>query len=371
MFKIEKQVLSMNAMQENGTSLFQAEKGLTLSIVIPVYNERQMLPLLFPQLATILEPLQISYELVMVDDGSRDGSGHFLAERATWDEHLKLVRLSRNFGKEAALTAGLAYAEGQAIIIMDADLQDPPVLIPQMLQAWREGADVVSMKRRSRAGESWFKKFSAHGFYRLLNRISEVEIPEDTGDFRLLSRKAVNAMSQLGERNRYMKGLFAWIGMPTKVIDYDRMPRAAGTSKWDYPGLMKLAFEGITSFSVAPLRLTMVAGILTALAGILFALWIVAKTMVLGEPVQGYPSLISMITFLGGVQLISIGLLGEYVGKTYFEAKQRPVYLIRDVLRKNQGQAWETVVDNANAMNQSAVNRQEEAVREWMVVKGK
>ena len=360
----------MSAMEENGTSLFQAEKGLVLSVVIPVYNERQMLPLLFPRLASVLDPLEINYELVMVDDGSRDGSGHFLAERAAWDEHLKLVRLSRNFGKEAALSAGLAYAGGQAIIIMDADLQDPPELIPDMLQAWREGADVVSMKRRSRAGETWFKQFSAHAFYRLLNRISEVEIPEDTGDFRLLSRKAVNAMSQLGERNRYMKGLFAWIGLPIKVIEYDRLPRGAGTSKWDYPGLMGLAFEGITSFSVAPLRLTMAAGILTALAGILFALWIVAKTLVLGEPVQGYPSLISMITFLGGVQLISIGLLGEYVGKTYFEAKQRPVYLIRDVLRKNKGQALEPFVDTTREMNRSAVNQQQQTVRELMVVKG-
>ncbi|MFV9474423.1 glycosyltransferase family 2 protein [Advenella sp. RU8] len=361
----------MNAMEENGTSLYQAEKGLVLSIVIPVYNERQMLPLLFPRLASILDPLGVTYELVMVDDGSRDGSGNFLAERAVRDEHLKLVRLSRNFGKEAALSAGLAYAGGQAIIIMDADLQDPPELIPQMLQAWKEGADVVTMKRRSREGETWFKKFSAHGFYRLLNRISDVDIPEDTGDFRLLSRKAVNAMSQLGERNRYMKGLFAWIGLPTKVIEYDRQPRAAGASKWDYPGLMGLAFEGITSFSVAPLRLTMVAGILTALMGILFALWIVAKTMMLGEPVQGYPSLISMITFLGGVQLISIGLLGEYVGKTYFEAKQRPVYLIRDVLRKNRMGVQEPLVNRDAELNQSGVTRQDEAVRELMVVKGK
>ncbi|SHH84720.1 glycosyltransferase family 2 protein [Pollutimonas bauzanensis] len=311
----------------------QSQKPL-LSVVIPVYNERPVLPLLYERLRAVLDALDgIRHELVLVDDGSRDGSGDYLAGLAARTPRVKAVRLSRNFGKEAALTAGLAQARGDAVVILDADLQDPPELIPQMLDAWRAGADVVCMRRRSRAGETWFKRGSAHLFYRLLNRISDVDIPEDTGDFRLLSRQAVDALEQLGERKRYMKGLFAWIGLPTRVIEYDRAPRAAGASKWDYLGLLGLAFEGITSFSVAPLRLTMGAGIVTALAGILYGLWIVAKTLVLGDPVQGYPSLISVMTFLGGIQLISIGLLGEYVGKTYFEAKQRPVYLIRDVVQ--------------------------------------
>ena len=273
---------------------------------------------------------------MLVDDGSRDGSDIDMADLAARVPHVRAVRLSRNFGKEAALTAGIAHAKGDAVIVLDADLQDPPELIPQMIEAWQAGADVVAMRRRTRAGETAAKKFSAHLFYRLLNRVSAVDIPEDTGDFRLISRKAVDALAQLPERNRYMKGLFAWIGLPTTVLFYDRAPRAAGQTKWDYPGLLRLAFEGITSFSVAPLRIAMVLGLLTALIGVLFGGWIIAKTLVLGEVVQGYPSLIAVMTLLGGVQLVSVGLLGEYVGKTYFEAKQRPLYLVRDVVERRQ-----------------------------------
>ncbi len=347
----------MNAVTDSWLAERQEAPTPILSIVIPIYNERPVLPLLYSRLRAALDPLDISYELVLVDDGSRDGSADYLAGLATEASAIKVVRLSRNFGKEAALTAGLAHAGGDAVIVLDADLQDPPELIAQMLQAWRAGADVVCMRRRSRAGESWLKRSSAHLFYRLLNRISDVEIPEDTGDFRLISRRAVDALGQLGERQRYMKGLFAWIGLPTQVIEYDRAPRAAGTSKWDYLALMGLAFEGITSFSVAPLRLTMGAGLLTALAGILFGLWIVAKTLLLGDPVQGYPSLISVMTFLGGVQLISIGLLGEYVGKTYFEAKQRPVYLIRDVLRQGPRAQQDNPAQAPNATAHTKVKR--------------
>jgi glycosyltransferase involved in cell wall biosynthesis len=303
-----------------------------LSVLVPVYNERIVLPLLYERLRTVLNPLDLSYELVMVDDGSQDGSGDYLVELARISPRVKTIRLSRNFGKEAALTAGLAQARGDVVIILDADLQDPPELIPAMLAAWRGGADVVCMRRRSRAGETRFKRLSAHLFYRLLNRISDVEIPEDTGDFRLMSRQAVNALNQLDERNRYMKGLFAWIGLPTQVIEYDRAPRAAGSTKWNYPGLLGLAFQGITSFSIAPLRLAMGIGLLTALAGMGFGAWIITKTLIFGDPVQGYPSLIAVITFFGGVQLLSVGLLGEYVGKTYFEAKRRPIYLIRDIV---------------------------------------
>src|SRR5690606_38633581 len=191
------------------------------------------------------------------------------------DLNITAVLLSRNFGKEAALTAGIQHAMGDAVVILDADLQDPPELIPDMLKAWKDGADVVCMRRRSRGGETWFKRFSAHHFYRLLNAISDVDIPPDTGDFRLLSRKAVYALKQLNERKRYMKGLFAWIGLPTTFIEYDRKPREAGVTKWDYLSLFNLAFQGITSFSTTPLRLTMAGGLLTALSGILFTLWII------------------------------------------------------------------------------------------------
>lgn len=308
----------------------------TLSVVIPVYNEREVLPLLYQRLREVLDPLKIVYELVLVDDGSRDGSGDYMVQLAMHSSCVKAVRLSRNFGKEAALSAGLVQASGEAVIVLDADLQDPPELIPKMLDVWQAGADVVCMKRRIREGETWAKKYSAHAFYRLLNRISRVRIPEDTGDFRLMSRRALDALNQLPERNRYMKGLFAWVGYPTEVVEYDRAPRAAGTTKWDYFGLMGLAFEGITSFSVAPLRWMTGVGLATALLGLFFGLWVVAKTLFLGIDVHGYPSLMAMMTFLGGVQLLSIGVVGEYVGKTYFESKQRPLYLIRDVVKGQQ-----------------------------------
>jgi glycosyltransferase involved in cell wall biosynthesis len=305
-----------------------------LSVVVPIYNERPVLPLLYRRLRSVLDPLETSYEIVLVDDGSSDGSGDALLELAATSSVVKVVRLSRNFGKEAALTAGLDQTCGEAVIILDADLQDPPELISQMLAAFRNGSDIVCMRRRSRAGETWIKRLSAHLFYRLLNRISQVEIPEDTGDFRLMSRRVVNALQLLPERNRYMKGLFAWVGFPTHVIEYDREARAAGSTKWGALGLFGLAFEGITSFSVAPLRWATGLGLLVALLGTSFGLWIVVNTLMFGNPVGGYPSLIAVITFMGGIQLLSIGLVGEYVGKVYSETKQRPLYVIRDVIRK-------------------------------------
>lgn len=307
-----------------------------VSVVIPVYNERAVLPLCQARTAEVLEQLGLTHELLFVDDGSQDGSGDYLAELARTSPVVKVVRLSRNFGKEAAMTAGIELATGDAVIVLDADLQDPPELIPNMINAWRDGADVVCMRRRVREGEGWAKRTSAHVFYRLLSRISRVPIPEDTGDFRLLSRCAVDAVKQLPERNRYMKGLFAWIGLPTRVLEYDRAPRAAGSTKWGYSGLLRLAFEGITSFSVAPLHWATALGLVAAGGGGLFGIWIVIKTLFLGNAVEGYPSLMAMITFLGGVQLLTIGLLGEYVGKVYLETKQRPLYVIRDVIDAQQ-----------------------------------
>ncbi|NYT79099.1 glycosyltransferase family 2 protein [Alcaligenaceae bacterium] len=341
----------MNALIENWRTGFHIDRKVEVSIVVPLYNEHEVITMMHERLTAVLISLGVCYELVLVDDGSRDGTPHMMNSLAKKDPCVTAVFLSRNFGKEAALTAGLEHATGKAVIIMDADLQDPPELIPQMLKAWKDGADVVCMRRRSRAGETWFKRYSAHQFYRVLNAISDVDIPADTGDFRLLSRKAVDMLKQLNERNRYMKGLFAWIGLPTTVIEYDRMPRAAGTTKWDYLSLFNLAFQGITSFSTVPLRIAMGVGLLTALFGVLFTLWIVIKTLVLGDPVQGYPSLISMITILGGAQLLSIGLLGEYIGKTYYEAKQRPVYLVRDVVSRRQAAR---AAASANAEAQTA-----------------
>ncbi|MYN12842.1 glycosyltransferase [Pusillimonas sp. TS35] len=325
----------MNALVESWQPGAYDGQRLDVSVVVPLYNEIEVIGLMYERLTAVLVRLGMAYELVLVDDGSGDGTPAAMQGLTEQDARVTAVFLSRNFGKEAALTAGIAHARGDAVIVIDADLQDPPELIPDMIKAWRKGADVVCMRRRSRAGETWFKRLSAHQFYRLLNAISDVEIPPDTGDFRLMSRRAVDALNRLGERNRYMKGLFSWIGMPTVIIDYDRAPRAAGTTKWDYLALLHLAFEGITSFSIVPLRMAMGLGLLTALVGVLFTLWIVAKAILLGDPVRGYPSLICLISVLGGAQLLSIGLLGEYVGKTYYEAKRRPVYLVREVIRSH------------------------------------
>ncbi|MEW5249519.1 glycosyltransferase family 2 protein [Microbulbifer sp. 2201CG32-9] len=307
-------------------------QDLLLSIVVPVFNESAMLPVFFQQVLPIVKALPLRTELIFIDDGSEDDSAEYLKRALHKHSEQKLIKLSRNFGKEAAVTAGLEHTRGDAVVIMDADLQDPPEYIPVMVDTWLSGTDVVLMQRRSRVGETLLKRLSAHLFYRLLNRTSRTEIPVDTGDFRLMSRRSVNALLSLKERNRYMKGLFAWVGMPTKVIHYDRASRAAGTTKWSFWGLLGLALEGLTSFSISPLRWAAGVGLLASAAGALFGIWIVAKTLFIGDVAAGYPSLLAIVTFLGGVQLFSIGLVGEYVGKTYMETKQRPVYLAEEII---------------------------------------
>ncbi|WKD48589.1 glycosyltransferase family 2 protein [Microbulbifer spongiae] len=315
-------------------------EDVLLSIIVPVFNESAMLPIFLERVIPILKTLPLRTELIFIDDGSTDTSAEYLRQALDKYPGQKLIKLSRNFGKEAAITAGLEHAGGDAVVIMDADLQDPPEYIPIMVNTWLSGTDVVLMQRRSRAGESPFKRMSAHLFYRLLNRISQTEIPVDTGDYRLMSRRSVDALLTLKERNRYMKGLFAWVGMPTKVIRYDRAPRAAGKTKWSYCGLFGLALEGLTSFSVSPLRWAVGVGLISALTGALFGIWVVAKTVFIGDATAGYPSLIAIITFLGGIQLFSIGLVGEYVGKAYLEAKQRPVYLTEEIFESQPGYTY-------------------------------
>jgi glycosyltransferase involved in cell wall biosynthesis len=306
-----------------------------ISLVIPVYNEMAVLPLLFERVRKVMHGINLDYEMVMVDDGSKDDSAKYLIEQAQEDVCVKAIILSRNFGKEAALSAGLEHAKGDAIIVLDADLQNPPELIPEMLEKWRAGADIVAMKRRDREGESWAKKTGSYFYYRIMNRITgSMNIPEDTGDFRLMSRRSLDSLNRLPERNRYMKGLFAWVGYPTYVMEYDVADRAAGETKWNYFSLVSLAFEGITSFSVAPLRAMVLLGFITATLGGFFGAWIVLTALLYGSDSAGFPSIIAMITFLGGVQLLSIGVLGEYVGKTYFEAKQRPLFIIQDMVQK-------------------------------------
>ncbi|HCW90689.1 MAG TPA: glycosyltransferase [Marinobacter sp.] len=310
--------------------------NLLLSIVIPIRNEADVIPTLMDRLTLVSRKLPVTTELLFVDDGSKDNSVALLLESRHRYPHIRVLRLSRNFGKEAAVTAGLNHARGDAVILMDADLQDPPELIPQMVSEWRKGTDVVLMKRRSRAGESWLKRTTASLFYRLINRISDAPIPVDTGDFRLMSRRTIDALNQLPERNRYLKGMFAWVGMPTVTLGFDRDPRAAGHTKWNYFKLLQLAIEGITSFSIKPLRLALVLGIMSAGAGGLFGLLEVLKALFFGVSTPGYASMIAIITFLSGVQLLCIGILGEYVGRIYMEAKQRPVFIVADDSDENE-----------------------------------
>ncbi|MBC7191489.1 glycosyltransferase family 2 protein [Marinobacter sp.] len=310
--------------------------NLLLSIVIPIHNEADVIPTLIDRLALVSRKLPVTTELLFVDDGSKDNSVALLLESRHRYPHIRVLRLSRNFGKEAAATAGLNHARGDAVILMDADLQDPPELIPQMVSEWRKGTDVVLMKRRSRAGESWLKRTTASLFYRLINRISDAPIPVDTGDFRLMSRRTIDALNQLPERNRYLKGMFAWVGMPTVTLEFDRDPRAAGHTKWNYFKLLQLAIEGITSFSIKPLRLALVLGIMSAGAGGLFGLLEVLKALFFGVSTPGYASMIAIITFLSGIQLLCVGILGEYVGRIYMEAKQRPVFIVADDSDENE-----------------------------------
>ncbi|TKR30846.1 glycosyltransferase family 2 protein [Luteimonas gilva] len=300
-----------------------------LTIVVAAYNEAEALPLLHPRISDALARVEnLDARVLYVDDGSRDGTWRALQAIAA-DPRVSLLRLSRNFGKEAALTAGLDHVEdGAAALILDADGQDPPELIPQFVAQWRQGYDDVHGTRVERAGESWLKRATAHGFYRLIGRLSKTPIPQDTGDFRLLSPRAVAALRQLRERHRFMKGLFGWIGFKTVAIPYSRESRAAGRSKFGFWKLWNFALEGITSFSTAPLRAATYLGLATALVAFLYAVWIVLKALLWGDAVAGWPTMMAVILFLGGVQLIALGLIGEYLGRLYEESKQRPLYLV-------------------------------------------
>lgn len=306
-----------------------------LSVVVPAHNEALVLPQLHQRLVSCLSALGMAFEIVYVDDGSSDATVSIIKQLRIQDPSIALVKLSRNFGKELALSAGLQKARGDCVILIDADLQDPPELIASMVAAWRNGADMVNMRRRYRAGETWLKKSSAHLFYRLLNRLSDVPIPEDVGDFRLLSRRAVDALNTLPERNRYMKGLFAWVGFQQVTIFYDRHARAAGDAKQGYLKLLALAIEGITSFSVTPLRMASLIGLVSAGAAFVMTLYYVLKTLLLNEPVPGFPTLIVAVLMLGGLQLLSIGILGEYLGRMFMEIKRRPLFLVDEDLPSN------------------------------------
>ena len=313
-----------------------------LSIVVPAYNEEEVIEAFYRRIEAVLSGLDMPSEMVFVNDGSQDATGAILGRLGATDPRIGLVNLSRNFGKEIAMTAGLDYARGDAIVVIDADLQDPPELIPELLRHWQAGCDVVYARRIAREGESWFKKRTAHGFYRLMKRVSRVPIPEDTGDFRLLSRRAVDALNQLREQHRFMKGLYAWIGYEQCAVPYRRDPRHAGQTKWNYWALWNFALEGITSFTEAPLKIATYLGLLTALGAFVYGLFVIMKTLLFGDPVAGYPSLMVAVLFLGGIQLVAIGIIGEYLGRMFAETKNRPLYFVQDY-RAAQGASQDRI----------------------------
>jgi len=269
-----------------------------------------------------------AFELLFVNDGSKDRTLDIIKALQGQDSRISYVDLSRNYGKEIAMIAGLDFASGDAVVIIDADLQDPPELIPEMIGQWELGYDDVYAKRRRRLGETWLKKTTAGAFYKLLGRLSKIPIQENTGDFRLLDRRCVEALKQLRETQRYTKGMFSWIGYNKKEILFDRDPRAAGKSKWNYLKLFDLAIEGITCFTTIPLRLSSLLGALISFCAFIYMICIIVKTLVYGESVQGYPSLMVVILFLGGIQLLSLGIMGEYIGRIFNETKNRPLYFV-------------------------------------------
>ena len=306
------------------------EEKIELSIVVPIYNEESNLNYLFERLESVLASLNTTYEIICVNDGSKDNTLECLLEQHKRNRAIKVIDLSRNFGKEIALTAGLDYVRGTAIIPLDADLQDPPELIKDLVVKWREGYDVVYATRRSRQGESWLKRFTAYAFYRTIAKMSHVSIPQNTGDFRLLDRRVVEAIKQIPERTRFMKGLFSWVGFKQTSIFYNREPRFRGQTKWNYWKLWNFAVDGITSFSLLPLKIWSYIGLIISLFSFLYAAFLLIRTLILGIDVPGYASIIISILFLGGIQLISLGILGEYLGRVYEEVKARPLYFVRD-----------------------------------------
>ncbi|WP_414549906.1 glycosyltransferase family 2 protein [Anabaena sp. CCY 0017] len=310
--------------------MFLEPNSIVISVVVPCYNEELNLDSLFERLVKVLDTLNLQYEIVCVNDGSRDNTLKHLIEYHHRNPVIKVVNFSRNFGKEIALTAGIEYATGDAIIPIDADLQDPPELIGELIEKWREGYDVVYCKRRSRQGETWLKKITANAFYRVIQKMTSVEIPRDTGDFRLMDRRVVEALKQLPETHRFMKGLFAWVGFKQSFIEYDRLPRFQGTTKWNYWKLWNFALEGITSFSSLPLKIWSYLGLFISLLAFLYGSFLIVRTLILGIDVPGYASLMVAILFLGGIQLLTLGIIGEYLGRVHDEVKKRPLYIVRD-----------------------------------------
>ena len=305
------------------------ENKKLVTILIPAYNEEDVLPLLYDRLSNLMNSLpQYNFELLFVNDGSKDKTLEILKELRQNDLRICYVNLSRNYGKETAMIAGFDYVNGDCMINIDADLQDPPELIPEMLKYWEKGYDDVYARRKSRKGESALKKFTSWGYYRVLQSMTNIEIQKDTGDFRLLDRRCVEAIKKMRESQRYTKGLYSWIGYKKKEILYDRDIRAAGKTKWNYRQLTNLSIDGITSFTTSPLRWATKIGVFVSLLGFIYMIIIIAKTLILGVDSPGYASMMVVTLFLGGLQLVFLGVIGEYLGRSFYESKHRPLYFI-------------------------------------------
>jgi dolichol-phosphate mannosyltransferase len=308
-----------------------SETPATITVVVPFLNEAQNLPVLYERLVAALEPEGVAFEVLFVDDGSSDGSAAWVAARAAQDPRVKLLRLSRNFGHQLAITAGMDHADGDAVVIMDADLQDPPEVVPALLRRWREGHEIVYAVRTSRAGESWTKRFLAATFYKTFRRMANVDVPLDSGDFRLVDRKVIEALKQVRELHRFVRGLTCWVGFSQSAVPYERAARHAGVTKYPVWKSLRLAWDAITSFSSMPLRLMTGVGLLVSLAGLLQAVRVVVDRLLYpGSMERGWASLAAITLVLGGVQLVSLGLIGQYVGRIFEESKKRPLYFVKD-----------------------------------------
>jgi len=302
-----------------------------VTILIPCYNEEASLPALYSALVSMMDQNDgYDWEILMINDGSKDHTLSMIKEFRRSDHRFAYVDLSRNFGKEAAMLAGFDYAKGDCMVIMDADLQHPPSLIPEMLKYWEEGFEDVYAKRINRGKETWMRKQLSLLYYKMLQHTTRVEILQNVGDFRLLDRKCIDVLKQMRETQRYTKGMFCWIGFKKKEIQFEQGNRVAGKSSWSFGKLFNLAIEGITSFTTAPLRISTLFGFVVSIFALLYMVYIIAKTLIWGEPVQGFPTLMIAILFLGGVQLISLGIIGEYIGRVFNETKNRPVYIVNE-----------------------------------------
>lgn len=319
----------------------------TISLIVPVYNEELGLSSFHERLSHVLTESSTNAEIVYVNDGSSDGSKEVLNRLMADDSRICILDLSRNFGKEVAISAGLDYCQGDAAVIIDADEQDPPELIKEFIHWWQRGYDVVYGQRKDRSGDTWLKRHTSSWFYSVMGRLSKIEIPRDAGDFRLLSRRAIDALGELRETHRYMKGLYAWIGFPQKAVPYNREVRASGESKWTYWRLWNFALEGITSFSDVPLKLATYIGLVTAIAAFGYGIYIILSTLLYGNPIPGYPSLLVVVLFLGGAQLISLGIIGEYLARNYKESKRRKLYFVNEFLRTETGDKGKTIPESA------------------------